>query len=318
MRLEDPFHEGELLVQERARELDGGQRNGRAIADSIVKGALKFFAQQPMIVLGSLDPQQNVWASILFGRPGFMTAPDDRTVAFDLSQAGINMYDPFWDNIAVNSRIGALLIELSTRRRLRINGSVSRPAANRLVLDVAESFPNCPKYIQRRTVRIETVGRSEVTLDPLDGISLANGQAAMIRAADMFFVASSHAERGVDASHRGGMPGFVEIVDDRTLRIPDYVGNSMYNTLGNFTVNPWAGLVFVDIERGRTLQLTGRAEVLWDHEDPAGKTGGTRRSWDFKIDRWRESSVPASVQWEFLDYSPHLPTAAQGAQRNVD
>lgn len=75
MRIESPFHEGELLVQERAGELDGGQRNGRVIADSIIKGALKFFARQPMIVLGSLDPQQNVWASILFGRPGFMTAP---------------------------------------------------------------------------------------------------------------------------------------------------------------------------------------------------------------------------------------------------
>ena len=69
-------------------------------------------------------------------------------------------------------------------------------------------------------------------------------------------------ERSMNASHRGGPPGFVEVVDDRTLRIPDYVGNSMLNTLGNLTVNPHAGLVVLDFGPNRTLQLTRRAEIL--------------------------------------------------------
>ena len=89
----------------------------------------------------------------------------------------------------------------------------------------------------------------------------------------LFFFTSVHPERGVDASHRGGQAGFVNIVDDRTLRIPDYLGNSMFNTLGNFTANPRAGLIFPDFESGRTLQLIGRPEILYDVDDLPDETG---------------------------------------------
>ena len=108
MPISNPYHEGELRVQGLAGELQDAEHTGRAIADAIIRGALKFIAQQPMAVLGSVDDHQNVWASILFGRPGFMAAPDERTVEFDLSQAGINLHDPFWTNIEQNPRVGML------------------------------------------------------------------------------------------------------------------------------------------------------------------------------------------------------------------
>ena len=312
MRIEDPFHEGEVQVQERAGEVAEGARNARAIADSILKGALNFIAEQPMAVLGSVDDEQNVWASVLFGRPGFISTPDEQTVEFDLSQAGINAHDPLWTNIEQNTQIGALIIELATRRRLRINGEVTRSAADRLALRVAESYPNCPKYIQRRTVEYQAAEQADAMPAPVDGLSLGREQESLIQSSDTFFVASAHPQRGVDASHRGGPPGFVEVVDDRTLRVPDYVGNSMFNTLGNLAVNPRAGLVFVDFDRGRTLQLIGRTEILWDQPDAARRSGGTRRFWDFQIDRWRESGLPAALRWEFLDYSPHNPQRSTG------
>ncbi len=308
MRIDNPFHEGEIQAQERAGEFDEGARNGRVLADSIMKGALKFVAQQSMVVLGSVDDEQGVWASVLFGPPGFVTAPDERRVEFDLSRTGINEHDPFWKNIQHNPRIGALFLELATRRRLRINGTVARPTFDRLTLDVAECFPNCPKYIQRRHVQIDSANDTEAAPHQLlEGESLGADQSPLIAASDTFFVASAHPQRGVDVSHRGGPPGFVQVVDERTLRIPDYVGNSMFNTLGNFTVNPRAGLVFLDFERNRTLQLTGRAEILWDQQDAAGRTGGTQRFWTLRIDRWRESETHARLRWEFLDYSPHNP-----------
>ena len=81
----------------------------------------------------------------------------------------------------------------------------------------------------------------------------------------------------------------------------------MFNTLGNFTANPRAGLVFLDFDRGRTVQLIGRPKILWDQMDAANRTGGTQRFWDLRIDRWRESGLPAALRWEFLDYSPHNP-----------
>ncbi len=140
------------------------------------------------------------------------------------------------------------------------------------------------------------------------GTVLGSTQHTIITKADTFFVASVHPERGVDASHRGGNPGFVTIVDDRTLRIPDYIGNSMFNTLGNFTANPRAGLIFLDFESGRTLQLTGRPGILYDVEDSAEETGGTNRYWQLHIDRWLEIAHASQLTWELLDFSPYNPS----------
>ena len=81
----------------------------------------------------------------------------------------------------------------------------------------------------------------------------------------------------------------------------------MFNTLGNLAVNPRAGLVIPDFENRKTLQLTGRAQLLWGIDDPGNETGGTGRYWEFEVERWVqiENSLPGSV--EFLDYSPHNP-----------
>ena len=317
MKIANPYHEGELRIQQLDGVLQQAQGSGRVITDTIIKGALKFIAQQPMAVLGSVDHDQNVWASILFGRPGFMTAPDDKTVEFDLSQAGINQGDPFWANIEQNPRVGSLLIELATRRRLRINGEASRTSADRLQLHlaVAESYPNCPKYIQRRQMTIQALEGPNTNSMRHDGDALGVAQQTLVAGADTFFVASAHPQRGVDASHRGGPPGFVNVLDERTLRIPDYVGNSMFNTLGNFSANPRAGLVFLDFDQSRTLQLIGRPEILWDQDDAEGKTGGTRRFWLLQVERWREMALPATLQWEFLDYSPFNPQPLEGGKR---
>ena len=306
MPIENPYHEGELLVQQRVGEVGEAQNNGRVISNSILKGALKFIEQQPMVVLGSVDEQQNVWASVLVGYPGFMQAVDQHTVDFDLTQATCNWHDPFWNNVEIHSSVGTLVIELATRRRLRLNGRVTRTAPARLRLEVEESYPNCPKYIQRRQVTIHPE-KSSYSSQPEAGKRLKPDQQVLITAADTFFVASAHPAHGIDASHRGGNPGFVRVVDNKTLQIPDYVGNSMFNTLGNFMINPRAGLVFLDFERHRTLQLIGRSEILWEFNDLKHPSGDTQRYWKFKIERWVETELWQALHWEFVDYSPHNP-----------
>lgn len=70
---------------------------------------------------------------------------------------------------------------------------------------------------------------------------------------------------GLDVSHRGGRPGFMR-VDGDVLTIPDFRGNRYLNTLGNFLLDPRAGLLFVDFARGDLLHLAGEVEVLWDGE----------------------------------------------------
>jgi len=239
-----------------------------------------------------------------------MTAVNQHNVEFNLTQAVYNWYDPFWTNISRRAQVGMLVIEPAIRRHLRLNGHITHIVPERLRLDVFESYPNCPKYIQRRYAKIlvgESLRNSHIS-EPRIGQSLGHDQQAFITATDTFFVASAHLTRGVDASHRSGNLGFIRVLDDRTLRLPDYVGNSMFNTLGNFLVNPWAGLIFLDFECSRSLQLIGRPEILWNLDDPIHASGGTQRYWNLKIEQWLETHLTQLLQWEFLDSSPHNPS----------
>ncbi|MCI0623627.1 MAG: pyridoxamine 5'-phosphate oxidase family protein [Acidobacteria bacterium] len=306
-----PYHEGEVAVQRRANESNIAERNGTVIASTIMRGALAFLRQQPMAVLGSQDKEGRLWASLLFGNPGFLEpANDGRSLRILLGEADRQPADPLWRNIAMNRRIGMLVIELGSRRRIRVNGRASLEA-DQVLLQVDESYPNCPKYIQRRHVHRGAAVRSSQAGDPQQGVTLDPERSALLRRADTFFVATAHPSRGTDASHRGGNPGFVKVLDESTLRIPDYQGNSMFNTLGNLAVNPNAGLVFPDFENQRVLQLAGTAEILWDQADAANESGGTGRFWHFRVEQWLETRLSNSMAWEFLDYSPYNPKASQ-------
>ncbi len=260
------YHEGELLVQERTGQEVQAEQSGGVISERVIPGAIPFISQQQMVVLGSVDADQNVGASVLFGRPGFISAVNDRTVDVDLSQAGYDEHDPLWANIAGDPRVGMLVIELATRRRLRVNGNLKRADDERLRLDVMEAYPNCPKYIQRRHIANVSLGDSPKEIQSCAGDILTPSQRQSIAEAHTCFVASAHPERGVDASHRGGNPGFVEVLNERTLRIPDYAGNGMFNTLGNFVANPRAGLLFIDFDTNQTLQLVGKPEIRFELE----------------------------------------------------
>lgn len=306
MPIDTPYHEGERSVQERAGERAVADRNGRVIAPAVPPRALGFIGQQPMAVLSSVDGQQRPWASLLLGVPGFLQADSPDRLRADLSRAWFHPADPFWWNIQRDARVGLLLIDLATRRRLRINGSATHDG-DALHLQVEQAFPNCPKYIQRRYLSEQPATREEDMADPIQGKTLTPDQRAMITGADTLFVASLHPEHGADASHRGGKPGFVQVLDASTLRIPDYPGNSMFNTLGNFAAHPSGGILIPDFAGQRTLQLVGDVEIRWDLGDPDGATGGTGRFWDFTIAETLDLSLPVRTAWELLDTSPFNP-----------
>src|SRR5690606_13422130 len=86
----------------------------------------------------------------------------------------------------------------------------------------------------------------------------------LITAADTFFIGSADTEGNADASHRGGNPGFLQVLSPNRLRWPDYRGNSMFMTLGNISANPRCGLLIPEWDTGATVQLTGSAEIVWD------------------------------------------------------
>jgi predicted pyridoxine 5'-phosphate oxidase superfamily flavin-nucleotide-binding protein len=83
----------------------------------------------------------------------------------------------------------------------------------------------------------------------------------LIERARMFFLATANAQGQPDCSYRGGLPGFVRVVDDRTLAFPDSNGNGMYRSLGNVLVNPRVGLLFIDFEHPQRLRINGEATL---------------------------------------------------------
>lgn len=91
---------------------------------------------------------------------------------------------------------------------------------------------------------------------------------AFVEESAFFFLATADAEGRPDCSFKGGMPGFVSIAAPDLLVFPDYDGNGMFRSLGNITVNPNVGLLFMRVgDRPGRLRVNGRAELVTD--DPA-------------------------------------------------
>ncbi len=89
---------------------------------------------------------------------------------------------------------------------------------------------------------------------------------AFIEARDMFFIATTDAEGQPQCSYKGGEPGFVRVLDDRTIAFPVYDGNGMYLTAGNLIATGKVGLLFIDFEGRKRMRLNGVASV--DDGDP--------------------------------------------------
>lgn len=96
--------------------------------------------------------------------------------------------------------------------------------------------------------------------------SISPSDRAFIEGRDMFFLATADAEGRPTCSYKGGDPGFVRVLDERTVAFPSYDGNGMYLSAGNVLVNPEVGMLFLDLERGHRMRLDGSARI--DPDDP--------------------------------------------------
>jgi predicted pyridoxine 5'-phosphate oxidase superfamily flavin-nucleotide-binding protein len=303
------FHEGERAVQARAGEAATAARNASVITDTVITGARTFIEKQVMVATATRNAEGQLWASVLSGPSGFLRSPEGRAIEIQLGVERRPADDPFWQGLVAGSRAGLLFIELATRRRYRVNGQVEHLDDEMVRLGIAEAYPNCPKYIQRRHPRAETSAPAADPSPVRRGHDLDASGMALLAAADTLFMASGAPDGELDASHRGGPAGFIQVLDARRLRVPDYAGNSLFNTMGNLALDPACGLVVPDFDGGRLLHLSGHASLHWDMPDPQGITGGTRRFWEFEVHDWLMRGSASGVAWEYLDASPFLPRA---------
>ena len=87
---------------------------------------------------------------------------------------------------------------------------------------------------------------------------------AFIEARDMFFLATADEHGLPQCSYKGGEPGFVRVVDERTLAFPSYDGNGMYLSMGNLLQNAQLGILFIDFTSPKRLRVSGVASIAQD------------------------------------------------------
>ncbi len=291
-----PFHADELVAQARA----GSGARGAGIRSSMPDQHRSFFEMLRYLFVATVDTEGWPLATMLTGTPGFVYSPDPVTLRVDALPDG---NDPAAATLGDGREVGILGLDLSTRRRNRVNGQIASVDNGGFTVSVRQSFGNCAKYIQRREPhRVPPAPGGVNALDGLDAEARA-----LIAQADTLFVASRSrpeidAAGELDVSHRGGRPGFVR-VDGDTLIVPDFAGNRFYNTLGNLLGEPRAALLFVDFDTGDLLQLQGLATIDWS-PDAARPVEGAERAWRFAVTRgWRQRAA-TPLRWSFLDYSP--------------
>ncbi len=314
-----PFHQGEQAIQQRLGVRDKLEKLGRRmIRDHMPDQHRAFFEQLPLIIIGSVDQAGRPWASAMAGQPGFISTPDDRK----LNIAGRPIAgDPLNDTLLAGTEVGLLGIDFQQRRRNRLNGQVQSTSKSGFEINVAQTFGNCPAYIQTReyTFRETGIGTDAVS-SSIRLKSLSQKDRNMIETADTFFIATHYSgeagkpSAGVDVSHRGGKPGFVRIDDDNILTWPEFSGNNHFNTLGNLLLNPRAGLLFIDFDSGDLLYLTGTTSIIWNGQD-VETFEGAERLVQFKLEEMIRIEGAFPLQWSFKGYSRSLERTGSWATK---
>lgn len=260
------FHDGERAVQARA----GVSGEWLKRAESFVRSEMPqqhrhFFENLQVLFLGLLDSDGRPWCVPALGPRGFLVSPTPDTLEIHrdpvlTSELGLDR--------SPGASVGMLGIDLSSRRRNRLNGRIQHASTDEMTIVVDQSYGNCPQYIQTRQMPAgqdvaAAVGRRCGNITDPD-------VRRIIEAADTFFIASRAAgsldggSAGVDVSHRGGRPGFLGINGDGTLSFPDFSGNRFFNTLGNIESDGRVSLFVPDFATGEAIVLTGRASIDWD------------------------------------------------------
>ena len=234
------YHAGQIEVQDEA--------NSRPVADMLANWegpVVEFCRVADLFLLASPDEEGDLRFRVISGAAPLIevTGPSLMRIA------GLTH--------EVAAEAGGLAISLSQLRRARVNGRLL-PDADGCVLEAAESFTNCRKYLAP-SVALEAGRR--VAPDKVEPLSCDEPWLAeLLSKAETAFLASVSPSGLPDVSHRGGPPGFIKL--DRAcgvLEWPEYVGDGMLKSAGNVRATGHATLLVLDLESGDAAELIGEA-----------------------------------------------------------
>jgi len=260
------FHEGEAAIQAEAGvdTVAFEAMASHAMLPQLHPNEARFANERTFSVATTIDADGRPWSSPLFGSQDthLFSVRDATNVSIDPQRTP---GDPLRANIGASGQLGVLYFDPSYRRRMKSIGTAE------IVDDVVDyrmhrNFGICNKYIYKRDhMAAETTSASANETTSSQGLD--QDSIAQLEASDTAFLASFHEVNGADATHRGGPAGFVTVLDENTVSIPDYMGNGMFNTLGNLRIDDRVGFMTVDFVSGRTVHFTGRGTVRPSPDD---------------------------------------------------
>ncbi|KAJ4012967.1 hypothetical protein NW752_006237 [Fusarium irregulare] len=276
------WHEGEVAMHEQLKVPKLENPTFPGLAD---RYGLRVM-HSSLVALGTLDKAGRPWTTIWGGERGFARPVAEDVLA--LNSSVDTRYDPvfkaLWDGIdeegvlqgAINRPndgegkiMSGLAIDLETRDRVKLAGKMIAGAtvgggkSVQLAMAVTESLGNCPKYLNKKDIAPHDMKPELVS----EKLPLSKEALDIVAAADMLFLSSTNG-KAMDTNHRGGSPGFIRVIkneeDGVELIYPEW--NRLYQTLGNFKVNPLVGVAIPDYNTADVLYLTGTASVLVGEE----------------------------------------------------
>jgi len=131
-----------------------------------------------------------------------------------------------------------------------------------------KSLPEIPGSYHAGSRQLQDRFDSRRIADRLEQVTVhttfTEGDRTFVDGCSMFFLATANEEGWPDCSYKGGIPGFVRVVDESTLAFPDYDGNGQFRSLGNISLNPHVGLLFINFEKPDRLRVNGTATLHTD------------------------------------------------------
>ena len=303
------FHDGEIAVQKRAGERESARRNSVGISSRITTAALPFLARQRLLALTIAGDDGYLWTSVWCGQPGFVTSADGQRVSFRRALMSVSPDDPVLNRLAIGREVGMLAIELASRRRLRMNGTIEATSDDEIRIVVRESVPQLPQIHPAAPASTTCPRRQRAQHSVNPDARWTKTVAALVESADTAFVGSLHPNarggcltprrrtgfhprRRCDDAARGRLSGQRHVHDARQFR-------------GRFTSEPGRGRFRA--RPGRLLFGLGTRSVLtWRihstrPEAPAA-IGISPCESGFK-------SICPAARWQLLDASPFNPSS---------
>ena len=161
--------------------------------------------------------------------------------------------------------------------------------------------------------RFDTRNLADVELAVIVHDELSEPDKGFISSAEMFWLASVDDKGAPTVSYKGGAPGFVNIIDGRTLVFPNYDGNGMYFSMGNIAATGEIGMLFMAFDRPARLRVQGRA-TLTDDAAMVGRFPGAQFAVKVDITALITNCPRYIPKMQRMEGSRYVPDALTGTQ----